>query len=58
MKNAERKEIANELVGQFRNKSVGTVGKILFTKFSQVAVNEKFDAFRLKARITTFSGAN
>lgn len=48
--------IANELIKQFRNKSVGTVGKLLFKNFRHIAVNNKFDGIRLVAKMTGFSG--
>lgn len=48
-------EIAKEVVATFRNNSVGTVGRLMFLNFQHMGVNQKFDAIRLTAKMTTFS---
>ncbi|MDH6674432.1 hypothetical protein M2277_005124 [Paenibacillus sp. LBL] len=47
-------EIMRNIVGLFSDKSVGTVGRINFSRFFHLTVNDKFDAIRLEGNIITF----
>jgi hypothetical protein len=48
-------EIASELVTMFDEQSIGTLGELKFISGRQLAVNEKFDAFQLTAKVTSYS---
>jgi hypothetical protein len=48
--------IMNEVLKQFRNKSIGTVGRLLFKSFRHLVVNKQFDGVRIVANMTGFSG--
>lgn len=50
--------IMREIVSQFRNQSVGSVGKLIFKGFRQIGVDQTFNAMRLSAKMTGFSGGS
>lgn len=46
-------EILRYLIEHFKDRSIGTVGKLKFSRFVHLNVNENFDAIRIGARMLT-----
>lgn len=48
--------LASAIHRHFKDRSIGTIGKLRFNAFQHLAVNTKFDAIRLEVDMSLFSG--
>jgi hypothetical protein len=46
-------ELLRHTISTFSGKSIGTLGQLHFSRFMHLTVNDKFDAIRLEATMTT-----
>jgi hypothetical protein len=51
-------EIMRHTIEQFKDRSIGTLGKLIFTRFIHMNANDNFDVIRLGAQMSTIVNKN